>query len=172
MSTPISTIPNRPAGKPVFDFQIAQGYARVVLATVSNDGARLVMSGWALQIDDTGMPVLSATTGAPEATPDSTRTIELSGVLAGTHTLYDGWARYVPDSQTTLSASNLPAGWTTGSGAPAGTPASGYGAGYYDTAAGIGYVYTQGCLTQAAQSFADALEAQITTDQKLAQLGL
>lgn len=170
MSTPITTIPNRPANKPIFDFQISQGYARVVLSTVSNDGKRLVMSGWALQIDDTGTPVLAAATGAPEATTDSTRTIELSGILAGTHCLYDGWVKYVPDSQTTLDASNLPAGWTSGSGAPTGTAS--YGAGYYDTAAGQGYVYTQGCLTQAAQSFADALEAQITTDQKLALLGL
>ncbi len=169
MSTLITTIPNRPAGKPVFDFQIAQGYARVVLSTVSNDGQNLVLTGWAYQIDSNGLPVLDPATGAPIATTDSPRTVSLSGILAGTHSLYDGWCKYTPDSQTTLTATTLPAGWTSGSGAPTGTPT--YGTGYYDTTAGIGYVYVQGCLTQAAQSFADALQAQIDTAAKLATLG-
>lgn len=169
MSTPITTIPNRPAGKPVFDFQITQGYARVVLSPVSNDGQNLVLSGWAYQITDQGVPELDTATASPIATADSPRNVVLSGVLAGTHTLYDGWVRYVPDSQTVLDAQNLPAGWTSGSGAPTGEAT--YGAGYYDTAAGVGYVYTQGCLAQAAQSFAEALQAQIDTAAKLATLG-
>lgn len=170
MSTPITTIPNRPAGKPVFDFQIVPGYCRVPLTTVSNDGQNLVLSGWAYQIDSSGMPVLDSATAAPIATTDGARTILLSGVLAGTHALYDGWVKYVPDSQTTISASNLPAGWTSGSGSPTGTAA--YGAGYYDTAAEQGWTYQQGCLNQAAQSFADAMEAQIDTAAKLTSMGL
>ncbi|MDE1907485.1 MAG: hypothetical protein KGH75_13655 [Rhodospirillales bacterium] len=170
MSTPITTIPNRPAGKPVFDFQILPGFCRVPLATVSNDGLNLVVTGWAYQIDSSGAPVLDPATGAPIATTDSTRTILLSGILAGTHSLYDGWCKYTPDSQTTLTATTLPTGWTSGSGAPTGTQA--YGAGYYDTAAGQGWTYQQGCLDQAAQSFADALEAQIDNAAKLSALGL
>ena len=170
MSTLITTIANRPAGKPVFDFQIVPGYCRVPLATVSNDGLNLVLTGWAYQIDSNGVPVLDPATGAPTATTDSTRTVSLSGILAGTHSLYDGWCKYAPASGTTLDASNLPAGWTSGSGAPTGTPA--YGTGYYDTAAGQGYTYQQGCLNSAAQSFADALEAQIDSAAKMAALGL
>lgn len=170
MSTPITTISNRPAGKPVFDFQITPGYCRVPLATVSNDGQNLVLNGWAYQIDANGVPVLDPATGAPIATTDSTRTVLLSGILAGTHSLYDGWCKYVPAASTTLDATNLPAGWTSGSGAPTGTPA--YGTGYYDMDAGQGYTYQQGCLDCAAQSFADALEAQIDNAGKLAALGL
>ena len=170
MSTAITTIPNRPTGKPVFDFSITPGHCRVVLTTVSNDGQNLVLSGWAYQIDTNGVPVLDAATASPIATTDSQRTVALSGILAGTHSLYDGWCKYAPDSQTTLNASNLPAGWTSGSGAPSGTPA--YGSGYYDTASGLGYTYQQGCLNQAAQSFADALESQIDTTAKLSSLGI
>ncbi|TPG50676.1 hypothetical protein EAH75_04350 [Rhodanobacter glycinis] len=170
MSTPITTIANRPAGKPVFDFTIAPGYCRVVLGTVSNDGQNLVMTGWAYQIDEAGVPVLDATTAAPIATTDSQRTVVLSGVLAGTRSLYDGWCKYVPASQTTINATTLPEGWTSGSGAPSTTPA--YGSGYYDTAADQPYTYQQGCLNKAAQSFADALDAQIDNASKLAALGL
>jgi len=170
MSTAILTIPNRPAGKPVFDFAIAPGYCRVPLATVSNDGQNLVLTGWGYQIDSNGIPVLDANTGAPIATTDSPRVVLLSGILAGTHSLYDGWCKYAPDAGTTLTATTLPAGWTSGSGAPTGTPA--YGTGYYDTAADQGWTYQQGCLNQAAQSFADALEAQIDNAAKLLSLGL
>jgi hypothetical protein len=35
----------------------------------------------------------------------------------------------------------------------------------------VPYVYTQGCLDQAAQSFAEALESQIDTAAKLSALG-
>ena len=170
MSTPITIIPNRPAGKPVFDFTIVPGYCRVVLSTTSNDGQNLVLSGWAYQIDGSGNPVLDAATAAPIATPDSSRTVALSGILVGTHSLYDGWCKYTPESQTTLTATTLPAGWTSGSGAPTGAPA--YETGYFDTATGQGWTYQQGCLNQAAQSFADALEAQIDTAAKLTTLGL
>lgn len=170
MSTPNTNIPNRPSGKPAFDFNIVPGLCRVELSTVSNDGQNLVLSGWAFQIDATGSPVLSTTTASPIATTDSGRTVALSGILAGTHCLHDGWCKYAPDSQTTLNATNLPGGWTSGSGAPTGTPA--YGSGYYDTAADQGYTYQQGCLNLAAQSFADALEAQIDTAAKLADLGI
>lgn len=170
MSTLITTIPNRPANKPVFDFQIAQGYARTVLTPVSNDGENLVVTGWAYQIASDGTPELDPATAAPIATTDSTRTVHLSGIMAGTHSLYDGWVRYAPDAGTMLDASSLPAGWTTGSGTPTGTAS--YGAGYYDTASGLGYVYAQGCLTQIAQGFADALQAQIDTAAKLASLGI
>lgn len=170
MSIPITTIPNRPAGKPVFDFQITQGYARVVLTPVSNDEQNFVVSGWCYLINDDGTPKLDPATFSPIATADSTRTVHLSGVMAGTHSLYDGWVRYAPESQTVLDAQNLPAGWTTGTGAP--TAPAAYGAGYYDTAAGVGYVYAQGCLTQAAQSFADALQSKIDTAAKMASLGL
>ena len=170
MSTPITTIPNRPAGKPVFDFTIAPGYCRVVLEQQSKDFTTLVLSGWALQIDASGVAVNDPNTGAPIATTDSPRTVLLSGIYAGTHTLYDGWCKYTPDSQTTLNATNLPAGWASGSGAPTGTPS--YGTGYYDTTAGQGWTYQQGCLNSAAQSFADALEAQIDNAAKLSALGL
>lgn len=170
MSTLIDSIANRPTGKPVFDFQISQGLCRVVLATVSNDGQNLVVTGWAYRIQEDGTPVLDDATASPIATTDSTRTVHLSGVLAGTHSLYDGWVRYVPPTQEVVSDEALPDGWTTGAGKPTATAA--YGAGYYDTAAGLGYVYAQGCLTQNAQSFADALEAQIDTAQKMAELGL
>ena len=169
-ATPITTIPNRPAGKPVFDFQITAGYARVPLATVSNDGQTLVMSGSAHQIDANGVPVLETATGSPIRTADGTNSVLLSGIMAGTHTLYDGWCKYIPPAGTTISANNLPAGWTSGSGAPTGTPA--YGTGYYDTAGDQGWVYTQGCLAAIAQGFADALQAQIDTAAKLAALGL
>lgn len=170
MTTSIDSIPNRPAGKPVFDFQTTHGYARVVLTTVSNDGQNLVLTGWGYRIDDAGQPVLDEATAAPIATPDGTRTVLLSGVLAGTHALYDGWVRYVPDAGATIDADHLPEGWTSGSGAPSGTPA--YGSGYYDTAADKAWIYAQGCLVQAAQSFADALEAQVDTASKLAALGI
>jgi hypothetical protein len=170
MSTLIDSIPNRPADKPVFDFQITQGLCRVVLAPVSNDGDNLVVTGWAYRIESDGTPALDAATAAPIATTDSTRTIHLSGVMAGTHSLYDGWVRYVPPTQEVVNAENLPAGWTSGSGAPSGSAS--YGAGYYDTTEGLGYVYEQGCLVQAAQSFADALQAQIDTAAKLATLGI
>ncbi len=170
MSTPITTIPNRPASKLVFDFTIVPGYCRVVFKKESQDFNTLVLSGWALQIDASGVAVNDLNTGAPICTTDSPRTVLLSGIYAKTHTLYDGWCKYVPDAGTTLDASTLPAGWTSGSGAPTGTPA--YGAGYYDTAAGQGWTYTQGCLNAQAQSFADALEAQIDNAAKLAALGL
>ena len=170
MSTLIDSIPNRPADKPVFDFQITQGLCRVVLVPVSNDGNNLVMTGWAYRIHEDGTPVLDDATASPIATTDSTRTVHLSGVMAGTHSLYDGWVRYVPDTQTVLDAETLPEGWTTGTGAP--TDPAAYGAGYYDTASGLGYVYAQGCLTQAGQSVADALEAQSDTATKMAALGL
>lgn len=170
MSIPNTTIPNRPTGKPVFDFNIATGLCRVELSTVSNDGQNLVLSGWAFQIDATGAPVLSAATASPIATTDTPRTVALSGILAGTHCLYDGWCKYTPDSQTTIDSAHLPVGWTSGSVAPSGTAA--YGAGYYDTVADQGYTYQQGCLNRNAQSFADALEAQIDNATKLAAIGL
>lgn len=170
MTTLISTIPNRPAGKPVFDFATTHGFARVVLTTTSNDGQNLLMSGWAYRIDELGQPVLDPATASPIATADGQRTVLLSGVLAGTHTLYDGWVHYTPDAGTTIDAGHLPDGWTSGSGAPSG--ASAYGTGYYDTAADQAWTYAQGCLTQVAQSFADALEAQVDTANKLAALGI
>lgn len=170
MSTPNNTIPNRPAGKPIFDFTIAAGYARVPLTTVSNDGQALVVTGWAYQITDQGVPVLADATAAPIATTDGNNTIALSGVMIGTHTLYDGWVKYVPPAGQTIDAENLPPGWTSGSGAPTGTPA--YGTGYYDTAGDQGWVYTQGELPRVAQGYADALQAQIDTAAKLAALGL
>lgn len=169
-ATAISTIPNRPAGKPVFDFQITAGYARVPLTTVSNDGQVLIVTGWAYQITDQGVPVLDKATAAPIATADGTNTIALSGILAGTHTLYDGWCKYMPPSGETVNADALPAGWTSGSGAPSGTPA--YGTGYYDTAAQQGWTYAKGALTSIAQGYADALQAQIDTAAKLAAVGL
>jgi hypothetical protein len=170
MATRIDTIPNRPAGKPVLDYEISAGYARVVLDKVSNDGSTLVLTGWAFQINTDGTPVLDPSTMAPIATLDSTRTVELSGVMAGTHTLYDGWCRYSPASQTTLTADNLPEGWTSGHGAPTATAA--IGAGYYDLDSGLGYTFQQGCLDLVAQSFADALQGQINTAAKLATLGI
>lgn len=170
MSTVVTTIPNRPADKPVFDFAISQGYARVPLTTVSNDGQNLIVAGWAYVIDDTGQPVLDPVTASPIATTDGQRTILLSGILAGTHALYDAWVRYVPDAGTTIDADHLPEGWTSGSGAPSGTPA--YASGHYDTAGDAAWTYAQGCLTAAAQSFADALASQIDTAAKLATLGL
>lgn len=170
-ATPITTIPNRPAGKPVFDFQLDGGqYARVPLTTVSNDGQALVVSGWAYLIDANGLPELDSATATPTATADGSNSIALSGVLAGTHTLYDGWTKYIPPAGTTISATNLPAGWTSGSGAPTGTPA--YGTGYYDTSGDQGWVYTQGCLDAIAQGYANALQAQIDTTAKLTALGL
>lgn len=171
MSTPVTTIPNRPAGKPVFDFQMDNGdYARVVLSTVSNDGQCLVLSGWAYVIDATGVPILDATTAAPTATADGANTVALSGVLAGTHTLYDGWCKYMPASGETINAQNLPAGWTSGSGAPTGTPA--YGTGYYDTAADQPWMFTEGLLNAIGRGYADQLAAQIDTAAKLAALGI
>lgn len=172
-ATPITTIPNRPSGKPVFDFIIASGYARVPMATVSNDGQTLVVSGWCYQIDSSGVPVLDSATAAPIGTSDGTNSILLSGILAGTHTLYDGWTKYIPPAGTTISASNLPAGWTSGSGAPTTpSPPPAYGTGYYDTSTDQGWVYSQGQLPMIAQGYADALQAQIDTAAKLALLGL
>jgi hypothetical protein len=170
MITKNDTIANRPAGKPVFDFDTDHGPVRVVLNTTSNDGQRLVMSGWAYRIDAEGLPVLDSASAAPIATADGTRTVELSGVMAGTRTLYDGWVKAVPDSGATISADALPEGWASGKGAPSASAA--YGANYFDIAAGVPYTYVQGCLDQAAQSFAEALEAQINTTAKLATLGL
>ena len=172
-ATPITTIPNRPTNAPVFDFQINAGYARVPLAIVSNDGQTLVMSGWAYQIDANGVPVLDSKCAAPIGTSDGTNSIALSGVMAGTHTLYDGWCKYMPPAGTTISADSLPAGWTSGSGAPtAPSPAPAYGTGYYDTTAQQGWVYTQGAFDAIAQGYANALQAQIDTTAKLAALGL
>jgi hypothetical protein len=173
-STPITTIPNRPAGKPVFDYQLDGGrYARVPLATVSNDGQTLVVSGWAYLIDATGVPVLDPATATPTGTADGTNNIVLSGVLAGTHTLYDGWTKYIPPSGQSIDADHLPAGWASGSGAPAvPSPAPAYGSGYYDTTGDQGYVWSQGELNRVSQGYADALSAQIDTAAKLAALGL
>ncbi|HET9819661.1 MAG TPA: hypothetical protein VFP92_10910 [Rhodanobacteraceae bacterium] len=169
-ATPITTLPNRPADKPVFDFAIPAGYARVPLATVSNDGMTLVVSAWACQVDANGEAVLAAATGAPVGTTDGTNSIALSGVLAGTHTLYDGWVTYIPPSGTAIDAEHLPEGWTSGTGDPTGTPA--YGTGYYDTAADKAWTYAQGELTRVAQGYADALQRQIDTATKIAALGL
>ena len=169
-ATPVTNIPNRPAGKPVFDFAIGSDTCRVVLSTVSNDGQSLQLSGWGYLIDASGLPVLDLVTATPTATVDTPHTVALSGVMAGTHTLYDGWCKYAPASGTGIDAENLPAGWTSGAGAPTGTPA--YGAGYYDTTAGQGWVYTQGCMNAIGESIANALAAQIDTASKLAALGL
>lgn len=170
MTVRIDTIPNRPAGKPVFDYQISAGYARVVLAPVSNDGQNLVLTGWALLIHADGTPVLDPATGAPIATVDTTRTVHLDGVMAGTHSLYDDWCRYAPESQTTLDADTLPEGWTSGHGAPTGS--ADIGAGYYDLDSGLGYVYRQGNLDVIGTAFADALQGQIDSAKKLAAIGL
>lgn len=167
---PETDIPNRPQGQPVFDFAIGDDLCRVVLATVSNDGQQLKLAGWGYLIDSAGQPLLSAATAAPTATADSMHTVALSGVMAGTHTLYDGWCKYAPPAGAVLDAENLPAGWSSGAGAPTGTPA--YGSGHYDTAAGQGWVYTQGCLNAIGEGIANALSKQIDTTAKLAALGL
>jgi hypothetical protein len=174
MSTPITTIPNRPAGKPVFDYQLDGGqYARVPLTVISNDGDSLVVSGWAYEIDANGLPVLDSTTAAPTATKDSSSQIMLSGVLAKTHTLYDGWCKYMPAAGETLDANNLPAGWTSGAGAPATpSPAPAYGTGYYDTTAQQGWAWSLGEFQRVSQSIADALQQQIDTAAKLSALGI
>jgi hypothetical protein len=167
---PVTTIANRPAGQPVFDFDLGDCLCRVILSTIGNDGQSLQLTGWAYVIDENGVPVLDAATAAPIATTDTTGTIALSGVLAGTHALYDAWVRYQNPACTTLDADHLPDGWTSGAGAPSGTPA--YGTGYYDTAAQVGYVYAQGQLNLQAAARADALAAQIDTAAKLAAIGL
>ena len=166
-ATPVTTIPNRPAGKPVFDFAIGDSLCRVVLTTTSNDGETLHMTGWAYLIDTAGKPVLDAATAAPVATTDVPKTVALSGVMAGTHCLYDDWVRYTANP---VDAGSLPQGWTSGAGEPTGTPA--YGSGYYDTAAERGYVYAQGCFNVIGESLANALAAQIDTAAKLTALGL
>jgi hypothetical protein len=172
-ATPVTTIPNRPTGKPIFDFQIGSGYCRAALSTVSNDGASLVVSGWAYLIDTNGLPVLDPVTATVTGTSDSTNTIALSGVMSGTHSLYDGWCKYVPASGQAIDADNLPEGWTGGSGDPATPdPAPAYGTGYYDTAAQQGWTWNQGELTRVASGYANALAAQIDTAAKLAALGL
>lgn len=169
-SKPITTIPGRAEGQPVFDFQIDAGYCRVVMERKSVDANNLVLNAWAYQIDANGNVVLDTITKAPVASIDFDKTIALSGVMAGTHALYDAWCYYMPQAGTTIDAKHLPDGWTSGNGAPTGKPA--YGVGYYDTAAQQGWVYTQGNFAQAAQSVADALAAQIDTAAKLAALGL
>lgn len=170
--TTVTTIPNRPTGAPVFDFALnGARFARVPLATVSNDGATLVVSAWAYLIDDQGLPVLAPTTAAPTATADSTHSIMLSGVLAGTHALYDGWCKYMPPAGTAIDAEHLPSGWASGAGVPT-DPASAYGDGYYDTSGDQGYVWTQGELGRIAQGCAAALATQIDTAAKLSALGL
>lgn len=171
IATSVDSIPNRPAGKPVFDFQIDSGYARVPLTTVSNDGSTLVVSAWAYLIDSQGLPVLAAATAAPTATTDSTHSIALSGVLSGTHALYDAWVKYIPPAGTAIDAEHLPDGWASGTGAPA-DPAASYGAGYYDVAGDQGYVFAQGELARVAQGCASALATQIDTVAKLAAIGL
>lgn len=170
MATPITTIPNRPEGKPVFDFDLGDALCRVVLTTTANDGQTLHLTGWAYLIDANGLPVLDAATAAPVATVDTPATVALSGIMAGTHSLYDAWVRYQVPAGTTLDANNLREGWTSGEGAPTGTPA--YGTGYYDTVEQRGYIYAQGCLNAIAQARAEALAAQIDTASKLASLGL
>lgn len=169
-ATPIDSIPNRPAGAPVFDFTISSGYARVPLSTVSNDGMTLVVSGWAYRIDAQGQPVLADATAAPIGTADSTHSIALSGILTGTHALYDGWVTYIPPAGTAIDAEHLPDGWTSGSGDPTGTP--GYGTGYYDATGDKAWTYAQGELTRVAQGCADALQRQIDTAAKMAAVGL
>ncbi|MEN6538919.1 MAG: hypothetical protein ABFC67_04840 [Mizugakiibacter sp.] len=170
----MTNIPNRPAGKPVFDFDIGNSnsdYARVVLdCNKSADGLTLYCSGWAYVIDANGVPILDTATAAPIATADGNNTVALSGVLAQTHTLYDGWCKYMPASGQTIDAQNLPTGWTSGSGAPTGTPA--YGTGYYDTAADQPWMYTEGLLNAIGRGYADQLAAQIDTAAKLAALGI
>lgn len=173
-ATPVTTIPNRPDNQPVFDFVFDSGqYARATLATVSNDGQTLVVSGWAYLIDSSGVPVLDATTQTVTGTSDATNSIALSGVLSGTHALYDAWCKYVPTSGEVIDADHLPAGWTSGSGAPAAPdPAPAYGTGYYDTVGQQGWVWQQGEFARVAQGYATALEAQIDTAAKLAAIGL
>lgn len=171
MITPTSTIPNRPSAAPIFDFALdGSRYARVPLTTVSNDGATLVVSAWAYLIDAQGLPVLAPNTAAPTATTDSTHSVVLSGILAGTHALYDGWVKYTPPSGTSIDAEHLPDGWTTGPGEPT-APAT-YGAGYYDTTGDQGYTWAQGELARIAQGCATALANQIDTAAKLSALGL
>ena len=115
--------------------------------------------------------MLAPATAAPTATNDSTHSILLSGVLAGTHALYDGWVRYVPPASTAIDADHLPDGWTSGAGVPT-EAAAAYGAGCYDTVGDQGYVWTQGELARVAQGCAAALAAQIDTAAKLSALGL
>lgn len=169
MATRIDTVPNRPTAKPVLDYRIGAGIARVVLQTVSSDDQNLVLTGWAFLIDESGSPVLDPATAAPIATTDSTRTVHLSGVMAGTHSIHDDWCRYCPPGGKTIDADNLPEGWTTGHGAPTGTAE--IGTGYYDLDSGLGYTFNQGCLDQVGTSFADALQGQIDAASKLAKLG-
>lgn len=172
-ATEITTIPNRPQGQPVFDFQLSDGsYCRVEMTKVSNDGETLAMNGWAFQIDAQGAPVLSTAKASPVATRDYTRTVPLSSILAKTATLYDGWSYYVPKDGETITASTLPSGWTSGSGAPSGAPSGGIGTFYYDTSADKPWEYKRGALVYQAQALAETLEAQIENAQAMASVGL
>lgn len=167
MATPITTIPNRPAGKPVFDFQIANGaLCRVALSTVSNDGQSLVVSSSVHQIDSSGNPVLDPSTGSPIRIPDQTHTVYLSNVIAGTSSLYDAWCKY----SGAVDPAALLTDWTSGSGSPTGTPV--YGAGYYDTAAQKPWMYQQGLLNAIGQDRADCLSNAIEMQAALAGIGL
>lgn len=169
-ATPVTTIPNRPAGRPVFDFDIGDRLCRVTMQTVSNDGQNIVLAAWAFLINGDGAPVIDSATGAPTATPDGTNTVHLSNVIAGTKTLYDGWCKTIPEAGTVISPDNLPAGWTSGSGAPAGAPA--IGTGYYDTTGAQPWTYSQGELNRVASGYAEQLALQIDTAAKLSALGL
>lgn len=170
-STQITSTPNLPANRLVFDFKMDNGlFCRVPFDVISKDAHNMVITGWAFQIDESGNPVLDPASGSPVATIDRQKTVSLSGVIAGTHSLYDGWVRYVQPSQVTLDETSLPAGWATGAGRP--TDPAAYGSGYYDTTAQLGYTYQQGCLIQAASTLADELCAQMKTQSDLAALGL
>lgn len=166
MSTPITTIPNRPAGKPVFDYTMDDGkLCRVVLATVGNDGQVLTVKSSTHQIDTSGNAVLDPGTGSPIRVPDETRTIQLSNVIAGIATLYDGWCKY----PGTVDPASLPADWTSGSGVPTGTAA--YDACYYDTKGQRAYVYRQGMLGAIGQVCADNLCNHLAAQAALTAIG-
>jgi hypothetical protein len=102
--------------------------------------------------------VLSAS-GAPKSTPETTHTVNKSGVSAGTASMQPAWVRYVPLPGENIDPANLPDGWASGEGYPTATGCDGDK--YCDTATGNLYAYTQGIFEVIRQAKANELLGQL-----------
>lgn len=100
-----------------------------------------------------------SSSGAPKSTPESTHTVNKSGISAGAASMAPAWVKYVPPSGVTIDPASLPDGWNSGTGAP--TAAGSDGDKYCDTATGNLYTYTQGIFEILRQAKANELLSQI-----------
>lgn len=100
-----------------------------------------------------------SSSGAPKSTPETTHTVNKSGISAGTASMAPAWVKYLPLPGETIDPANLPEGWASGTGAP--TACGQDGDKYCATDTGNLYVYTQGIFEIIRQSKAAELLGQL-----------